>query len=107
MPRGVVRAALDPGRLAVRDHGGPLGGPERGAVRAAARRRRAAAVAEQLDESVARREPRFPVAAAMLAEARADLTAFAAFPVGYWRKIWSTNPLSVNRSWRQATARAA
>ncbi len=53
----------------------------------------AAAVAEQLDEIVTRLEPRFPVAAAMLAEAKADVTAFTAFPVSHWKKIWSTNPL--------------
>jgi putative transposase len=29
----------------------------------------------------------------MLADAREDLTAFAAFPVAHWRKLWSTNPL--------------
>jgi transposase-like protein len=64
----------------------------------------AAAVAEQLDEIVNRLEPRFPVAAAMLAEARADLTAFTAFPVGHWRKIWSTNPLErVNKEIKRRT----
>jgi hypothetical protein len=31
--------------------------------------------------------------AAMLVEAREDVTAFTAFPVSHWRKIWSTNPL--------------
>lgn len=64
----------------------------------------AAAVAEQLDEIVARLEPRFPVAATMLAEARADLLAFAAFPVSHWRKIWSTNPLErVNKEVKRRT----
>jgi putative transposase len=29
----------------------------------------------------------------MLADAREDLTAFTAFPVAHWRKLWSTNPL--------------
>jgi putative transposase len=29
----------------------------------------------------------------MLAEAREDVTAFAAFPFAHWKKIWSTNPL--------------
>src|SRR5712691_7348601 len=53
----------------------------------------AAAVAEQLDEIVTRLEPRFPTVAAMLVEAKADVTAFTAFPVGHWRKVWSTNPL--------------
>ena len=64
----------------------------------------AAAVAEQLDEIVARLEPRFPVAAAMLAEAKADVTAFAAFPVSHWKKIWSTNPLErVNKEIKRRT----
>ncbi len=53
----------------------------------------AQAVSEQLDEIVSRLEPRFPVVAAMLAEAKADVTAFCAFPVSHWKKIWSTNPL--------------
>jgi len=64
----------------------------------------AAAVAEQLDEIVARLEPRFPVAAAMLAEAKADVTAFTGFPVSHWRKIWSTNPLErVNKEIKRRT----
>ena len=29
----------------------------------------------------------------MLREACDDLLAFTAFPVGHWKKIWSTNPL--------------
>ena len=29
----------------------------------------------------------------MLCEAAEDITAFAAFPVLHWKKIWSTNPL--------------
>ena len=29
----------------------------------------------------------------MLREAEPELLAFAAFPVGHWKKIWSTNPL--------------
>jgi len=39
----------------------------------------------------------FPKVEAMLRAAEADVTAFAAFPVSHWKKIWSTNPLSVNR----------
>lgn len=58
----------------------------------------AAAVAEQLDEIVERLEPRFPVVAAMLVEAKADILAFTAFPVGHWKKIWSTNPRPVEVS---------
>jgi putative transposase len=64
----------------------------------------AAAVAEQLDEIVERLEPRFPVAAAMLAEAKADVTAFTSVPVSHWKKIWSTNPLErVNKEIKRRT----
>jgi putative transposase len=64
----------------------------------------AAAVAEQLDEIAERLAPRFPVAAAMLVEAKPDVTAFAAFPVGHWKKIWSTNPLErVNKEIKRRT----
>jgi putative transposase len=52
-----------------------------------------AAVREQLDEVAAKLAGGFPAVAAMLAEAREDVTAFAAFPFGHWKKIWSTNPL--------------
>ena len=64
----------------------------------------AAAVGEQLDEIVERLEPRFPVVAAMLAEAKADITAFTGFPVSHWKKIWSTNPLErVNKEIKRRT----
>jgi transposase-like protein len=63
-----------------------------------------AAVREQLDEIVTRLEPRFPVVAALLAEAREDVTAFTAFPVSHWRKVWSTNPLErVNKEIKRRT----
>lgn len=52
-----------------------------------------AAVREQLDEVAAKLAGGFPAVAAMLVEAREDVTAFAAFPFGHWKKIWSTNPL--------------
>ncbi|MEV1004034.1 IS256 family transposase [Nonomuraea sp. NPDC050202] len=35
----------------------------------------------------------FPKVQAMLHEAADDILAFAAFPPGHWKKIWSTNPL--------------
>jgi len=61
-------------------------------------------VAEQLDEIAAKLEPRFPVVAAMLVEAKAEVTAFAAFPFSHWRKIWSTNPLErVNKEIKRRT----
>jgi transposase-like protein len=42
--------------------------------------------------------------AALLAEAREDVTAFTAFPVGHWRKLWSTNPLErVNKEIKRRT----
>ncbi len=64
----------------------------------------AAAVREQLDEIAAKLEPRFPVVAAMLAGAKEEVTAFTAFPVSHWRKIWSTNPLErVNKENKRRT----
>jgi putative transposase len=35
----------------------------------------------------------FPKVEAMLVDAADDITAFAVFPIGHWKKIWSTNPL--------------
>ena len=52
-----------------------------------------AAVREQLDAVADKLAAGFPAVAAMLREAREDVTAFAAFPLAHWRKIWSTNPL--------------
>jgi putative transposase len=52
-----------------------------------------AEVVEQLDKVAAMLAPKFPQVAAMLADAREDLTAFTSFPVAHWRKLWSTNPL--------------
>ena len=51
------------------------------------------AVREQLDAVADKLAPGFPAVAAMLREAREDVTAFAAFPFAHWKKIWSTNPL--------------
>ena len=53
----------------------------------------AAAVREQLDAVADKLAAGFPAVAAMLREAREDVTAFAAFPLAHWKKIWSTNPL--------------
>jgi len=53
----------------------------------------AEAVREQLDAVADKLSPGFPAVAAMLREAREDVTAFAAFPFAHWKKIWSTNPL--------------
>jgi transposase-like protein len=51
------------------------------------------AVRDQLDAVADKLGAGFPVVAAMLREAREDVTAFAAFPFAHWKKIWSTNPL--------------
>jgi transposase-like protein len=53
----------------------------------------AEAVRDQLDAVADKLSPGFPAVAAMLREAREDVTAFAAFPFAHWKKIWSTNPL--------------
>jgi putative transposase len=50
-------------------------------------------VIDQLDKVAAMLAPKFPAVASMLTDAREDLTAFTAFPVAHWRKLWSTNPL--------------
>jgi transposase-like protein len=39
----------------------------------------------------------------MRTEAKTDLSAFADFPQAHWRMLWSTNPLSVNRSRNDST----
>jgi putative transposase len=50
-------------------------------------------VETQFDEITTMLRRQFPVVADMLADARADLLAFASFPIVHWKKIWSTNPL--------------
>ncbi|MDJ0769262.1 MAG: IS256 family transposase [Ilumatobacter sp.] len=52
-----------------------------------------AAIRTHLHDVVTMLEPRFPIAAEILASAEGDVTAFAAFPRAHWRKIASTNPL--------------
>jgi putative transposase len=61
-------------------------------------------VTEQLDKVIAMLAPKFPQVATMLADAREELTAFTAFPVAHWRKLWSTNPLErVNKEVKRRT----
>jgi putative transposase len=52
-----------------------------------------AEVIDQVNKVAAMLAPKFPAVAAMLTDAREDLTAFASFPAAHWVKIWSTNPL--------------
>jgi len=47
----------------------------------------------QLRQVVELLEQRYPKAAALLADAEHDVTAYAAFPQAHWSKIASTNPL--------------
>jgi hypothetical protein len=63
-------------------------------------------VAEQLDEIVERLEPRFPVAAAMLAEAKTDVTAFEC-PLGHDAWTLAMSPASSSTSSGWAATRAA
>jgi putative transposase len=50
-------------------------------------------VREQVEVVATMLEPKLPAVAAMLREAREEITAFADFPEAHWPKIWSTNPL--------------
>jgi putative transposase len=52
-----------------------------------------AAVREQLEVIAGMLGRQFPKVEAMLHDAADDITAFAGFPIGHWKKIWSTNPL--------------
>ena len=45
------------------------------------------------DEVAAQLGARFPKVAALMAAAKPEVLAFAAFPRAHWQKIWSTNPL--------------
>lgn len=61
-------------------------------------------VRAQVDTVAGMLADQFPAVAALLTEAKADLTAFADFPRAHWRKIWSTNPLErLNREIKRRT----
>ena len=61
-------------------------------------------VREQLDNVADLLCGEFPAVAQLLLDAKADLTAFADFPLAHWQKIWSTNPLErLNREVKRRT----
>ncbi len=61
-------------------------------------------VREQHRRIVDQLETRFPEAAALLAEASADLLAFTSFPKEHWRQLWSNNSLErLNKEIRRRT----
>ena len=61
-------------------------------------------VREQLDNVADLLAGEFPAVAELLLNAKADLTAFADFPLAHWQKIWSTNPLErLNREVKRRT----
>jgi len=63
-----------------------------------------ALVREHVDTVATTLAAQFPEVAAMLRDAREDITAFADFPEPHWRKIWSTNPLErLNREVKRRT----
>ncbi len=58
----------------------------------------------QLRKAATRLERPLPKAAAVLADAEDDVTAYATFPRHHWRKTWSTNPIErVNKEIKQRT----
>ena len=61
-------------------------------------------VREQVEVVATMLERQLPEVAAMLREAREEITAFADFPEAHWPKIWSTNPLErLNREVKRRT----
>jgi Transposase, Mutator family len=56
-----------------------------------------ASVRGQLDVIAGMLGRQFGKVETALRDACDDMTAFTAFPAQHWKKIWSTNPLSVNR----------
>lgn len=61
-------------------------------------------VREQVEVVATMLADKLPAVAAMLREAREEITAFADFPEAHWPKIWSTNPLErLNREVKRRT----
>jgi putative transposase len=67
----------------------------------------AAHVHEQLDVVAGMLGRQFPALEAMLRDNAEEVLAFTSFPVSHWKKVWSTNPLSVNRPGEVLRGRAA
>ena len=55
------------------------------------------AVSKAWDEVRDQLATSFPKVGPLMDDAKAEVLAFTNFPKAHWRKIWSTNPLSVNR----------
>ena len=53
----------------------------------------ATAVADAWDQVADQLAASFPKVGPLMAGAKAEVLAFAAFPRAHWQKIWSTNPL--------------
>ena len=61
-------------------------------------------VHSQLDVIATTLGKQFPVVEVMLRATADDVLAFTSFPVGHWKKIWSTNPLErVNKEIKRRT----
>jgi putative transposase len=61
-------------------------------------------VRAQLEVIAAMLGKQFPAVEAMLRDAAEEILAFTHFPIGHWKKIWSTNPLErVNKEIKRRT----
>lgn len=65
------------------------------------------AVAEQWDQVADTLYESFPKVATMMRGAKEDVLAFRVFPKAHWQKIWSNNPISVNRPSRCTASASA